>query len=214
MPASHRQDDAKPCPWLHAGACGIRRLASSTGGGAAKGRTPQEVGPPGQGRRAIVSGLRATRYVPAAVIYFEDLKIGERSLIGTYVVSKEEAVEFARKWEPQPYHVDEAAAEASLYGGLTVCSLHLFAVCTRLFFQREDQIAVMAMLGKDEVRLQKPARPGEALTYYSECVAKRPSRTRPDSGVVTLVDTLCNPASEAVLTQKVTLLVSRRGSGD
>jgi acyl dehydratase len=110
--------------------------------------------------------------------------------------------------------VDEAAAEASLYGGLTVCFLYLFAVCTRLFLQREDRIAVTAMLGKDEVRLPKPARPGDALAYYTECVAKRASRTRPDSGVVTFLDTLSNPAGETVLTQKVTLLVSRRGSAD
>lgn len=148
------------------------------------------------------------------MIYFEDLQIGERSLVGTHVVSKEEAIEFARQWEPQPYHVDEASAETSLYGGLTVCSLYLFAICTRLFFQREEQISVIAMLGKDEVRLPKPARPGEALTYYTECIAKRPSRSRPDTGVATLFDTLCNAAGEPVLTQKVTLLVSRRGSGD
>lgn len=153
-------------------------------------------------------------HAPSPVIYFEDLKIGERSLVGTHVVSKEEAIEFARKWEPQPYHVDEAAADTSLYGGLTLCSLYLFAICTRLFFQRDDHIAVVAMLGKDEVRLPNPARPGDALTYYTECVTKRPSRSRPESGIVTLLDTLQNAAGETVLTQKVTLLVSRRGSAD
>ena len=146
------------------------------------------------------------------MVYFEELKIGQRRLIGTHFIAKDEAIEFARTWEPQPYHLDEAAAEASLYGGLTVCSLYLFAVCTRLFFQLEDQIAVTAMLGKDEVRLPKPARPGDALTYYTECVAKRPSRSRPGSGIITLLDTLHNAAGETVLTQKVTLLVSRRVS--
>jgi hypothetical protein len=99
-----------------------------------------------------------------------------------------------------------------LYGGLTVCSLYLFAVCTRLFFQREEQFAVTAMLGKDEVKLPKAARPGDALAYYTECIAKRESRSRPDSGVVTLLDTLCDPAGETVLTQKVVLLVSRRSA--
>jgi acyl dehydratase len=148
------------------------------------------------------------------VIYFEDLTIGDRRLVGTHVVPKDEAIEFARRWEPQPYHVDEAAAETSLYGGLTVCSLYLFAVCTRLFFQWEDQIAVTAMLGKDEVRLPKPARPGDSLAYHTECVAKRASRSRPDTGIVTLLDTLSNQAGEPVLTQKVTLLVSRRRSAD
>ena len=146
------------------------------------------------------------------MIYFEDLALGERRLVGTHVVPRDEAIEFARRWEPQPYHVDEAAAETSLYGGLTVCSLYLFAVCTLLFFQQEDQIAVTAMLGKDEVRLPNAARPGDPLAYYTECVAKRESRSRPESGIVTLQDTLTNAAGETVLTQKVTLLVSRRPS--
>lgn len=146
----------------------------------------------------------------AALIYFEDVSVGERRLIGTHVIPKDEAVEFARQWEPQPYHIDEAAAAASLYRGLTVCSLYLFAVCTRLFFEQDPQLAVTAMLGKDEVRLPNPARPGETLTYYTECVAKRESRSRPDSGIVTLLDAICNPAGETVLSQKVTLLVSRR----
>ena len=146
------------------------------------------------------------------MIYFEDLPLGERRVVGTHAVPKDEAIEFARRWEPQPHHLDEAAAKASLYGGLTVCSLYLFAVCTRLFFEQDERIAVVAMLGKDEVRLPKPARPGETLTYFSECVAKRESRSRPDSGIVTLLDTLCDPAGDAVLTQKVTLLVSKRAS--
>jgi ubiquinone/menaquinone biosynthesis C-methylase UbiE/acyl dehydratase len=150
----------------------------------------------------------------SAVIYFEDFRVGQQRVIGTYVIPKDEAIEFARKWEPQAYHLDDAAAETSSRGGLTVCSLYLFAVCTRLFFQQDNQIAVTAMLGKDEVRLPKPARPEDTLTYYTECVAKRSSRSRPDSGIVTLLDTLHNAAGETVLTQKVTLLVSRRGSAD
>lgn len=126
------------------------------------------------------------------MIYFEDLQVGNRRLLGTYLVSKEEAIEFASRWEPQPYHVDERAAEASLYGGLTLCSLHLFAICTRLFLQQDDPMAVMAMLGKDEVRLPRPARPGEELRYHTECIEKRPSRSRAGSGIVGLRDTLSN----------------------
>ena len=144
------------------------------------------------------------------MLHFEDFEVGQRRLIGTHVAARDEAIEFARTWEPQPYHLDEAAAETSLYGGLTLCSLYLFAVCTRLFCTHEEQIAVTGMLGKEEVRFPRPAHPGDALTYQTECVAKRASRSRPDSGVVTLLDTLKNAAGEVVLTQKVTLLVSRR----
>ena len=144
------------------------------------------------------------------MIYFEDLQVGNRRLLGTYVVSKEEAIEFASRWEPQPYHVDERAAATSLYGGLTICSLHLFAICTRLFLLQDDPMAVMAMLGKDEVRLPRPARPGEELRYYTECIEKRPSRSREGTGIVGLRDTLSNASGEVVLTQRVTLMVATR----
>ena len=148
------------------------------------------------------------------MIYFEDFSVGQRRLIGTHAIPRDEAIEFARTWEPQTYHLHDAAAETSVHGGLSVCSLYLFAVCTRLFLQQENQIAVTAMLGKDEVRLPKPARPEDTLTYYTECVAVRSSRSRPDSGIVTLLDTLQNAAGEVILTQKVTLLVSRRTPTD
>lgn len=144
------------------------------------------------------------------MIYFDDLQVGKRWLVGTYVVSKEEAVEFASRWEPQPYHVDERAAQASLYGGLTVCSLHLFAICTRLFLRQDDPVAVTAMLGKDEVRFPRAARPGEELRYHTECIEKRLSRSRADSGIVSLRDELANAGGDTVLTQRVTLMVATR----
>jgi itaconyl-CoA hydratase len=86
----------------------------------------------------------------------------------------------------------------------------LFAICTRLFFDWEDQPAVLAMLGKDEIRLPKPARPDEPIVYRTECINRRESSSKPDRGVVTLLDTLSDPSGAAVLTQKVTLLIPRR----
>jgi acyl dehydratase len=142
------------------------------------------------------------------MIYFEDLHVGEKLLIGTYLVPKEEAVEFARRWEPQPYHIDERAAEASIYGGLTLCSLYLFAICTRLFLKQKEPWAVTGMLGKDDVKFPRPARPGDEIRYETECIEKRPSRSRAGSGIVSLRDTLSNAKGETVLTQKVTLMVA------
>ena len=145
-------------------------------------------------------------------IFFDDWEVGECIEIGCTRITRREAVEFARRWEPQPYHLDDAAARDSIYGGLTLCSLMLFAVCTRLFFDFERPVAVLGMLGKDELRLPHPARPDEDLSYTTECIAKRPSKSRPDRGILTLRDTLANAAGETVLTQKVTLMVSRRPS--
>jgi acyl dehydratase len=144
---------------------------------------------------------------------FDDLKLGEPLLVGRCRVPEAEAIEFAKRWEPQPHHIDPAAARDSIYGGLTLCSLQLFAICTRLFFDWPQQIAVLAMLGKDEIRLPNPARPDEEITYHTECVDKRLSRSKPDRGVVVLADTLTNEAGDPVLVQKVSLLVPRAAPG-
>lgn len=144
------------------------------------------------------------------MLYFEDLELGRRSAVGRYLLTREEAIAFASRWDPQPFHVDEDAAARSIYAGLTASSLHLFAICTRLFFDWDARIAILAMLGKDAVRFPSPARPGDELHYSTECTDKRESRSKLDRGIVTLADELRNPRGEIVLSQQVTLLVSRR----
>ena len=142
--------------------------------------------------------------------YFEDLPVGYQSEVGRYALTAEEIIDVARRWDPQTFHVDAAAAATSIFGGLTASSLHLFAICTRLFFDHADQIAVLAMLGKDEVRFPHPARPGDQLRYVTECIEARASRSKPDRGIVTLADRLSNARDEPVLTQRVQLMVARR----
>ena len=142
-------------------------------------------------------------------MFFDDIELGYRSVVGRWRPSSDEIIEFASKWDPQPFHTDPVAAKESIFGGLTASSLHLFAICTRLFFDWPDRIAVVAMLGKDEIRFPNPARPDEDLVYHTECVEKRESRSKPDRGIVTLLDTIANPDGEVVLSQKVTLLVPR-----
>jgi acyl dehydratase len=145
---------------------------------------------------------------------FDDLEVGSRARVGTWTLGRDEVIDFARHWDPQPFHVDEEAARASIYGGLTASSLHLFAICTRLFFDHPDRIAVLAMLGKDAIRFPSPARVGDRLVYETECIEKRPSRSKPDRGVVRLRDTLTNQDGDVVLSQEVTLLVERRPAGE
>jgi acyl dehydratase len=142
--------------------------------------------------------------------YFDDIGKGYRSLVGRARVPVSEAIAFAERWDPQPFHVDEAAAKESIYGGLTLSSLHLFAICTRLFFDHEDRIAVLAMLGKDEIRFPNPARPDEELSYHTECIEAKASNSKPDRGVIELKDTVTNEAGETVMSQRVTLMVARR----
>ena len=144
------------------------------------------------------------------MLYFDDIEVGYQSEVGTYTLTESEVIEFASTWDPQPFHIDKEAASASIFGGLTASSLHLFAICTRLFFNHDDRIQILAMLGKEAIRIPNPARPGDVLTYSTECIQKRPSSSRPDRGVITLKDTLANQDGKPVLTQEVALLVARK----
>ena len=145
------------------------------------------------------------------MLYFDDIKVGYRSEVGSYQLTETEVVEFASRWDPQPFHIDKQAAAKSIFGGLTASSLHLFAICTRLFFDHADQIQILAMLGKEAIRIPHPARPGDRLTYTTECIQSKPSSSRNDRGVITLKDTLANQAGDVVLSQEVALLVARQG---
>lgn len=147
-----------------------------------------------------------------APLYFEDLPPGYRLSIGEYPLDAGEIVAFARRWDPYPFHTDEQAARDSHFGGLTASSCHLFAITTLLFHRAPDPIAVLAMLGKDEIRFPHPARPGDRLTYTTECIEARASRSKPDRGVVVLRDALLNQAAVPILTQCVSLLVARRAA--
>ena len=144
------------------------------------------------------------------MIYFEDLPLGIKTDLGTYTFTEDDIIKFASRWDPQPFHVDEEAARASVFGGLVASSLHLFAICTRLFYDHGDAIQVMAMLSKDAVQLPNPARPGDTLSYDTECVDRRESKSRGDRGVITLADVLANQHGEPVLTQRVSLMVRRK----
>ncbi|MDE0055309.1 MAG: MaoC/PaaZ C-terminal domain-containing protein [Gammaproteobacteria bacterium] len=142
--------------------------------------------------------------------YYEDIPLDHRWIVGTHPLSEAAIIEFAQAWDPQPFHTDAEAARASVFGGLVASSAHLFAICTRLFFNHPDPIRVVAMLGKDKLRLPNPARAGTTLTYETRCIEKRDSSSRADVGIVTLADTVTDDAGTVVLTQEVSLMVARR----
>lgn len=146
------------------------------------------------------------------MLYFEDVPVGYSSMVGTYELTESEVVEFAQAWDPQPFHIDREAASKSVFNGLVASSLHLFAICTKLFFHHVDQIQILAMLGKDEIRIHHPARPGDTLTYSTNCVEHRPSSSKLDRGIIVLADELRNQSDELILSQKVSLLVKRKPS--
>ena len=140
---------------------------------------------------------------------FDDIPEGYESVIGTWALTAADIIAFARTWDPQPFHTDVEAAARSPFGGLVASSAHLFAICTRLFFDFDDRIDVLAMLGKDKLRLPNPARAGTTLTYRTRCIGKRASESRPTTGIITLADAVTDSDGAPVLTQEVTLMVAR-----
>ena len=142
--------------------------------------------------------------------YFEDIAEDFEALVGVFELTEDSVTEFARQWDPQPFHTDPEAAKRSVFGGLVASSAQLFAICTRLFFDFEDPFRVVAMLGKDKLRLPSPARAGATLSYRTRCIDKRESGSRPDVGIVTLADTVTDQDGQVVLSQEVTLMVARR----
>jgi acyl dehydratase len=144
------------------------------------------------------------------VRYLDDLHAGQEIVVGSWRLDVASVVAFATEWDPQPFHTDEAAAADSIFGRLTASSLHLFAVCTRLFSDMENPVAILAMLGKDQVRFPNPAAATETLRYTTTVTEARPSASKPDRGVVVLADRLEDSTATPVMTQLVSVLVARR----
>jgi acyl dehydratase len=145
-----------------------------------------------------------------AIRYFEDYEIGEQNATGDHLVTAEEIIDFAGRWDPQPFHTDERKAEQSVFRGLTASGAHTFAISVLLRHQFTPKPAVIAGLGYDELRFPNPVRPGDRLFFRSECVEKRESRSKSDRGVIVFRAEVLNQDSQPVATMKSTVMVARR----
>ena len=133
--------------------------------------------------------------------YWEDFKTGERKSIGSVVVDKNEVIEFASRYDPQPFHVDQAAAEKSIYGGLIASGWHTCAMVMRLMC--DSYLLESASLGSpgiENVRWLRPVRPGDTLTAFRTIEETRVSASRPDRGIVNSLWEVENQKGELVLT--------------
>lgn len=154
-------------------------------------------------RRAAGSGRR--------VKYYEDIEVGNAWSNGRHRVSKDEIVDFARQWDPQPFHVDEEAARASVFGELTASSTHTYAISSLIASRSENEVAAVAMLDM-RVSFPNPVRPDDEIALETECLAKRLSRSRPTLGVMTTRGRLCRADGTVVMQMDATFLVARRSA--
>jgi acyl dehydratase len=146
---------------------------------------------------------------------FEDFRVGERLGLGPRWVGEEEMIAFASAYDPQPFHTDPEAARASIFKGLVASGWMTSAIFMRL--QCDSFMLASTCLGSpgvDEIRWLLPVRPGDELSGEAEVTELRPSRSRPDRGVVFFDCRLWNQRGETVMTLRSCALFGRRdGAG-
>jgi acyl dehydratase len=123
--------------------------------------------------------------MPADLLYFEDFAVAEVIEYGRYVVTEAEILDFARQFDPQPFHMDRAAAEASPLGGLCASGWHICAIMMRMMV--DGYLAASASMGSsgiEQTKWLKPVRAGDILTCRRTTLTARRSLRRPEMGVL------------------------------
>lgn len=155
--------------------------------------------------------------------YFEDLAIGDTDEIGAFTFSAENIKRFATLYDPQPFHVDEAAAEASHFGGLVASGWQVAAVWMKLLVAHQEvEIARAHQLGKPVVKLgpspgfrnmvwARPVRAGDTLRYSVEVTGKKESASRPEWGIVSMLSSALNQHGEQAFRFEGIVFWERRG---
>jgi len=142
--------------------------------------------------------------------YWDDLIEGERISCRPVVFEQEEIINFAKRYDPQLFHVDEAIAKASIFGGLIASALHTISACTRVVVDAQVELAIMSGLGIDEVKLFNPVRPGDVLSVEACWSDLKRSRSKPDRGVANLKCKVSNQRGEPVAEYGYKYLVACR----
>ncbi|HWS75323.1 MAG TPA: MaoC family dehydratase [Quisquiliibacterium sp.] len=139
--------------------------------------------------------------VPIKERYFEDYLVGESFEFGDHLVTEEEIVEFASRYDPQPFHVDRHAAGQSIYGGLIASGWMTGSVMMRMVVDHFiSPLSSMGSPGIDELRWLRPVRPGDRLRVRATVLASKRSQTKPDRGVIEILQEAVNQDDEVVMT--------------
>ncbi len=109
-------------------------------------------------------GVKVKEQAHMARRYFEDLTEGEHLHCQPVIMTREAIIDFAERFDPQPFHIDENAANKSLFGGLVASSLHTLSACTRVIVEAQRDVAILSGVGMDEVKMFNPVRPGDILS--------------------------------------------------
>jgi acyl dehydratase len=147
---------------------------------------------------------------PDSPLFLEDLSVGQTFRTGTIPVDPDRVQAFAAEFDPQPFHLDEAAAGSSAFGRLVASGWHTAALTMRLMVTSDFRIAGgMIGVGVEQVRWPRPVYPGDVLRVEGEVLEVRPSRSNPDRGIVRFRSKTLNQDGELVMEQTATLIVPR-----
>lgn len=146
--------------------------------------------------------------------YFDDFEVGQRYSTQGMTVTETMIIEFAQRYDPQPFHMDAVAAENSIYGGLIASGFQSLSIASRLWLDEKLFIACsMGAPGLDELRWFLPVRPGDTLHVQAEVLEKRPSSSKPDRGILRMQYEAINQKDEKVMSYIILHLLARRPAG-
>jgi acyl dehydratase len=142
--------------------------------------------------------------------FFEDYRPAMVLRFGAARVEEAELVEFARRFDPQPFHVDAAQAAAGPFGGLIASGWHTGSLMMRMLVEHYLSPASLGSPGLDELRWARPVRPGDTLSVRVTVIEARRSQSKPDRGVVRSLIEVLNQRDEVVMTMRAANLVLAR----
>ena len=143
-------------------------------------------------------------------MYLEDLQVGQRFVSGTFEMEADQMKAFAAQYDPQPFHLDEAAGEASVFKGLAATGWYTAAATMRLLVDSGLKIGNGLVGLGGELTWPQPTRPGDILRVEAEILEIRPSRTKPQQAIVTMRNTTLNQKDEPVQIFTCKILVFKR----
>jgi acyl dehydratase len=145
------------------------------------------------------------------MLYFEDLNIGQKISIGPISVTEEEIIEFAKKFDPQPFHLDAAKAKDSLFGNLCASGWHTCSLYMRMLYDGLlVNLASLGSPGMNEIRWIKPLFPNDTITGELNIISKTPSRSKPSIGSLIMDSKVFNNKKELIMTMQSISIVKKR----
>ena len=150
-------------------------------------------------------------FAPVSNRYFEDFKVGDRFVSGGLTMTEAGIIDFARQWDPQPFHIDVEFAKKWAYEGLIASGLHTMCATLKLWLELGIfRACSLGSPGLGETQFPRPVRPGDTIRVVTDIVELRPSASKPDRGIGRIRQVTINQRGEPVMEQETTVFLKRR----